>query len=294
VEILATIKEWVNDLSEGSQNFFWLTGDPGSGKSAITASFARDCKDSGVLWAQFFINRNNESTTNPQFYFPTIACQMAEHIADPTVTVAIHEILRKKESLLDKLNVEQALEFFVKVVQVACDLDRSKPVAIIFDGLDETSRNHLKDTATIFSGLFTKLERHNAKVFISSRTDDEITRPFYGSLQTNSQHVKHLHLDTSGSRKDVEIYLRRNLEYLVEKWVLDWKQWPGEERFQKLCDQAGGLFIWAVTVVKFFRGQLEKHGRERRNKILDIFNEKGMGDVNNLYGMILTNDGRVG
>jgi len=131
VEILSTIQEWVNDLSEGSQNFFWLTGDPGSGKSAITASFARECKDAGVLWAQFFINRNNESTTNPQFYFPTIACQMAEHIADPTVTVAIHEILRKKESLLDKLTAEQALEFFAKAVQAACDLDR------------QTRRDHL-------------------------------------------------------------------------------------------------------------------------------------------------------
>ena len=287
VEILTTIQEWVKDLSEGSQNFFWLTGDPGSGKSAITASFARECKDTGVLWAQFFINRNNESTTNPQFYFPTIACQMAEHIADPTVTVAIHEILRKKESLLDKLTEEQALEFFTKVVQAACDLNRSKPVAIIFDGLDETSRDRLEDTATIFSGLFTKLERHNAKVFISSRTDDEITRPFYGSLQKDSKHVKHLHLDTSGSKKDVEIYLRKNLEYLVDKWVLDWKEWPGEERFQNLCDQSGGLFIWAATVVKYFRGQLERHGRERRNRILNVFNEKGMGDLDKLYKRIL-------
>jgi hypothetical protein len=287
VEILATIKEWVNDTSEGSKNFFWLTGDPGSGKSAITASFARECKDSGALWAQFFINRNNESTTNPRSYFPTIACQMAEHITDPTVTVVIHEILRKKESLLDEISLDQGLEFFVKVVQAACDLDNSKPVAIIFDGLDETSRNRLEDTATIFSGLFTKIGRCNAKIFISSRTDDEITRPFYGSLQTNSEHVKHHHLDTSESRQDVEKYLRRNLEHLVEKWVLDWNQWPGEDRFQRLNGQAAGLFIWAVTVVKFFRVQLEKHGRERRNKILDIFNEKGMGDVNNLYGVIL-------
>ena len=288
VEILGTIKEWVNDLSEESQNFFWLTGDPGSGKSAITASFARDCKNKGVLWAQFFINRNNESTTDPRFYFPSIAWQMAEHVNGATVTVVIHEILRKKEALVDEMTFEQGLEFFVKVVQAACDLDRSTPVAIIFDGLDETSKEHLENTATIFSDLFTKLERLNAKVFISSRTDDEITKPFYGSLQRDSQHVKHRHLDTSKSRKDVELYLRRNLEHLVKKWALDWTQWPGEEQFEKLCDRAGGLLIWAVTVVKFFRSQLERHGSERRNKLLDIFHEKGMGDVNRLYGTILT------
>src|SRR5260221_8422061 len=41
VEILATIQDWVNNLCNDSQNFFWLTGEPGSGKSGITASFAR-------------------------------------------------------------------------------------------------------------------------------------------------------------------------------------------------------------------------------------------------------------
>jgi DNA replication protein DnaC len=79
VEILADITNWVNDVSPKSQNFFWMTGDPGCGKSAIAASLARYCKDEGVLWAQFFINRNNEATTNPRVYFPSIARQMAKH-----------------------------------------------------------------------------------------------------------------------------------------------------------------------------------------------------------------------
>ncbi len=211
---------------------------------------------------------------------------MAGYVADLTVTVAIHDILRKKETLLDNLSIEQALEFFVRVVQVACDLDGSKPVVIIFDGLDEMSRNHLEDTASVFSQLLVKLERDNAKIFISSRTDNEITKPFYGSLQSDSKHVKHLHLDTAESKKDVEIYLRRKLGQLVEEWVLDWKEWPGEVLFQKLCDQAGGLFIWAVTVVKFFQAQLEKHGRGWRKMILDVSTERGVGDVNELYGII--------
>ena len=40
---LAEIKKWLTSISSGSQNFLWLTGDPGCGKSAITASIARDC-----------------------------------------------------------------------------------------------------------------------------------------------------------------------------------------------------------------------------------------------------------
>jgi DNA replication protein DnaC len=127
VEILADIKRWVDDVSAESQNFFWLTGDPGCGKSAITASLARYCKDSGTLWAQFFINRNNEATTNPRVYFPSIARQMADHTtSDQTITKTIYEIIKRRPSVLDQMTLDQALGLFVETVQAACDLDPSK------------------------------------------------------------------------------------------------------------------------------------------------------------------------
>jgi len=289
VEILAEIKEWVDDILEGGQNFFWLTGDPGCGKSAITASLARYCKDKDILWAQFFINRNNEATTNSRVYFPSIAHQMAEHTSDQTVTKVIYDILKQKPSLLDQMSEDQALSLFVHVVHIACDLNKSRAVTIIIDGLDETTQTHLEATAKIFAKLFKELKRGNAKVFISSRTDNEITRPFYCSLQANKRHVKHVHLNTSdpSSIEDVTRYLFQNVQELVEKWDLNWEQWPGEGRFRTLCIRAGGLFIWAVTVVKFFHEQLRKHGHERLNELLDAINKEGMGDVNTLYGTIL-------
>jgi hypothetical protein len=290
VGILADIKRWVDDVSSRSQNFFWLTGDPGCGKSAITASLARYCKDSGTLWAQFFINRNNEATTNPQFYFPSIARQMAEHpTSDQTISKTIYQTIKRGPSILDGITLKQALGLFVETVQAACDLDPSKTVVIVIDGLDETRRDKLEETAEVFSHLFKTLKRRNAKVFISSRTEDEITKPFYRALGSNERHVKHVHLDTSdpSSIEDVSRYLFRNVKQLVEKWDLNWEQWPGEERMKMLCVRASGLFIWAVTVVKFFQEQLRQSEHERLNELLDVINDEGMGDVNRLYGTIL-------
>jgi hypothetical protein len=241
VDILADIKRWVDDVSEGSQNFFWLTGDPGCGKSAITASLARYCKDSGTLWAQFFINRNNEATTTPRAYFPSIARQMADHpTSDQTIKKTIYEAVKRRPSVLDEITLEQALGLFVETVQAACDLDPSKPVAVVIDGLDETRRDKLEDTAEIFSKLFKVMKRRNAKVFVSSRTDDEITKPFYQSLRSDECHVKHVHLDTSNqsSIEDVSRYLFRNVKRLVEKWDLNWEEWPGEVRMKTLCIRA--------------------------------------------------------
>ena len=289
VEILADITTWVNNVSTGSRNFFWLTGDPGCGKSAITASLARYCKDEGTLWAQFFISRNNESTTNPRVYFPSIARQIAEHSPNKAVEKAIYDILKAKPSLLDGMSLDQARILFVQVVQVACDLDRRKPVVIVIDGLDETSRKSLKDTATILSKLFKELKRPNAKVFISSRTDDDITKPFYCSLQTNKDNVVHLHLNTSdpSCMEDVSSYLSRNLQRIVEERNLNWEVWPGRERFEKLCQRAAGLFIWAVTVMRFFEEQLRLYGHECLDGRLDTISAEGMDDVNKLYQTIL-------
>ena len=289
VDILADITTWVNDVSPHSQNFFWLTGDPGCGKSAITASLARYCKGAGTLWAQIFINRNNESTTNPRVYFPSIAHQFAEHSPTKTVEKAIYDILKANPCLLDGMTLDQARTLFVQVVQVACDLDRGKPVVVVIDGLDETSRKGLKDTATILSKLFKEMKCPNAKIFISSRTDDEITKPFYRSLQSNKDHVMHLHLNTSdpSCMEDVSRYLSRNLQRLVEEWDLNWEVWPGRERFDKLCQRAAGLFIWAITVVRFFEEQLRLYGDECLDGRLDAISADGMSDVNNLYQTIL-------
>ena len=289
VEVLADITNWVNDVSSQSRNFFWMTGDPGCGKSAIAASLARHCKKEGILWAQFFINRNNEATTNPRVYFPSIARHMADHSSNSIVSKKIHDILKSNPTLLEGLSSEQALELFVRVVQVACNVEKSKPVVIVIDGLDETSRKSLEDTATIFAGLFKELHRSNAKVFISSRTDNEITKPFFHSLQLNHEHVKHVHLDTSdpSSMEDVSRYLSRRIGKLAEEENLNLEIWPGRVRFERLCVRAAGLFIWAVTVTKFFEEQVRLHGPECLDDLLDSITAEGMEDVHKLYQTIL-------
>src|ERR1700685_2952185 len=94
VETLMDIRQWIYDVSADSQSILWLTGDPGCGKSAITASVARECKDANILWAQFFINRNDPHTTNPKSFFPSIALQLADHYPDSDVALAIHDALK--------------------------------------------------------------------------------------------------------------------------------------------------------------------------------------------------------
>lgn len=286
IDVLKEILDWVEDTGATSQNFFWLTGDPGCGKSAITASTARVCKDKDYLWAQFFINRNNYDTTNPNAYFPSIARQFATRSED--VEYQIYKNLKAKPSLVDSMSSDQAASLFIDVIRVASRANPLKPVVVIIDGLDETDRGHLKSTADIFSQLFATLsEFPNTKVFISSRTEDDIRNPFARTL-TNT-HVKHLHLDTGSksSINDVSKFLRRRIVAIVADNELNWNEWPGDERMDMLAARASGLFIWAVTVAKFIQEQIDSWGKECLDVLLDKLNSDGMTDMNNLYGLIL-------
>ncbi|KAG6907799.1 hypothetical protein DXG01_007338 [Tephrocybe rancida] len=285
-QVLADIRTWVDDISADSPNFLWLTGDPGCGKSAITASIARECKDRNVLWGQYFINRNNVETTDPNSYFPSIARQFADHSVD--VEACIHDNLKRKPSLMDRISPEQAAELFVDAIGVASKLYPDRPVVIVIDGLDETDRARLKDTAIIFAHLFEGLSLHrNAKVLVSSRTEDDIRNPF--ARQINDVYVKHIHLDTASqsSIDDVSGFLRRKIARIVEDNDLNWEDWPGDKRMDTLTLRASGLFIWAVTVSKFIQEQIDTMGTECLDDVLDMLDTGTLGDINTLYSIIL-------
>ncbi|KZP32119.1 hypothetical protein FIBSPDRAFT_925490 [Athelia psychrophila] len=286
VEVLAEIMEWRNDKSDQSQGFLWLTGDPGAGKSAITASIARACKDDKTLWAQFFINRNNAETTNPTLYFPSIARQFIDHSAHPDVAIAIVEALERQPSLMDGISHSQASQLFLNAFTIACASDQEQPVVVVIDGLDETDPGKLAETAQIFSEIFSSLSgqtTRNAKVLIASRTDDDIRTPF--AKMMDPRHVKHIHLDTSApsSIRDVSTYLAIQIARIVKENDLNWLEWPGEARMDALCNRASGLFIWAVTVAKFFQDQIHDIGTECLNDLIDAFSAEGTGNINTLY-----------
>jgi hypothetical protein len=110
-------------------------------------------------------------------FFTSITRQLADHFPDSDVTLAIHDALKKRPSLMDDISSDQARSLFIDAMTVASKLDLTKPVVVVIDGLNETDRSRLRDTAKILSTIF-KAFYPNAKLFISSRPEDEIQGPF--------------------------------------------------------------------------------------------------------------------
>jgi WD40 repeat protein len=274
--------EWVNDISDTARCFFWLSGDPGVGKSAITASIAKACKRRGVLCAQFFINRNDARTVDPRLFFPSIAQQMSR--SSRAVEYAVRETLKEQLDLMNEdISIDQARALFVNTIRVASKSNPTSPVVIVIDALDETDFKRLADTVKIFSQVVIDLPP-NAKVFISSRAEN-IIRDVFAPHLTNTR-VQHMHLSAKESIPEVTEFLKRKVATIMQTHHIDLLQW-GEERTLQLCMQASGLFIWAVTAMEYIRVEIEQSGKECLNVVLDELNTSGMDDINKLYLAIL-------
>ena len=280
MEILDDIRIWASDISDNSARVLWLTGIPGAGKSAVTASFARELNDVGCLWAQFFISHNQANTIDPAHLFPSIARQLADHCHD--VADHLYNALKTKRSLVDYIGSEQAQQLFVAALQVASSLSPSQPIVVVVDALDEIEATQLAKTAKILAQATAGLP-HNAKVLISSRTENIISAAF------NERHVKRIHLDTSdpSSARDVKLVLYNGLQAIVEDYQLERATWPEDEILQALCDQAAGLFIWATTALAFLHVQIQRDGEECLDDVLIQLTAEGMKDIDMLYQGIL-------
>ncbi|KAJ7094334.1 hypothetical protein C8R44DRAFT_384209 [Mycena epipterygia] len=273
-EPLAEIKIW---LSREAPHFLWLTGEPGAGKSTIAATVCRDLKDSNCLWAQLFINRNDEDTTNPKFFFPSIALQLAKR--SPEVAHAIYLALQEKPSLVDEVNETLAEQLFIEPLK--CAVNPLQPIVVVVDALDEAKEFNI--LVKILSKMTTRLPA-KTKVLISSRGEDTIRASW-----ATAQDTKHLSVgvDQNSSIVDVDLFLEQRIKEIAREHDLD--GWPGKEATQKLCLQASGLFIWAVTAVTHIKSQIEATGKEYLDDLLDQLNREGMSDINKLYHVILDN-----
>lgn len=280
-DILNQIERWAYDISDETPRLFWLTGVPGAGKSSIAASIASKVKNDRSLWAQFFISRTHAGTTDPNCLFPSIACQLAKH--HPKVAFIINETLKKHASLADYISDVQAMKLFVEPIKVASNMNSSEPVVIVIDGLDELN---ISSIAKILSKAIAALPQ-NAKVFISSRSVDRIQTHF--SHMVYEHQAAHIDLDPSAqsSIKDVARVFKGEIKRIVDENHLKEKEWPGTERMQALCDKASGLFIWAVTAIKFIRARIAAAGSECLDEVLSDLNAEGMEGINALYHTIL-------
>ena len=278
-EVLLQIEQWLID--EKDQRIFWLNGLAGTGKSTIAQTFAEISFADGKLGASFFCSRDLEDRSNLQVIFPTLAFQLAYRY--PQFRAQLLQVLEANPDV-GRESLSSQLEKVIVRPLTATKI----PTLIIIDALDECKD---KEPA---SALLSVLSRYvheipDVKFFITGRPEPPIREGFRLKPLRPITDVLKLHdVKRSLVDEDIKLYLRTYLTNIREtRSDCEFPEgWPTLHNIDILCKMAGGLFIYASTVVKFVASEYHLPTK-RLDFILRTQGASHEGGIDLLYTQIL-------
>jgi hypothetical protein len=208
----------------------------GTGKSAISSTFAKKMNEEGLLGASFFVDRQIADRRDPHRIVHSLAYELA--VRDHTRLRALWSALCRDPTIMEMPLQDQAKKLIQEPVHTAC----SRSLAILIDGLDECTP---KGGARLLSTLATCLSELPIKLFIASRGDLEIVEAFSDMDPTEIR----LHERPSHEvSKDVRRYWEHSLDSLRAKRHP--VKWRALVSLDLLVHLTGPLFIYATTIMR--------------------------------------------
>ncbi|KAI0089739.1 WD40-repeat-containing domain protein, partial [Irpex rosettiformis] len=260
--VLESLRTWA--LSESGEQFLWLNGPAGTGKSTIAQTFAYLLHSKEKLGASFFCSRNTKERRDLAMIFPTIAFQLATsmNLASQKFRDALLHALQANPDGTSLSLRNQLRDLVLRPAKVS-----GMKAIIIIDALDECSDD--STTSKLLSLLADVADDiPSLKFFITSRPESNIRSSFHRrELNLRSDQKSLNDVPTTLVDQDIKIFLKGGLSRLaVDRPNLHLPEdWLSEEVIDALTAKAAGLFIFASTVLKFVddahydpRDQLEK------------------------------------
>jgi hypothetical protein len=282
-DILLQLENWLKD--EQDKHVFWLNGLAGTGKSTIAQTFAEMSFADGKLGASFFCSRDFDERSNLRSIFPTLAFQLAHR--DPLFRQELLSVLMANPDVGCETLCSQMEKLIVGPFQAT-----QTPTLIIIDALDECRDN--EPASALLSVLSHYVDKIPLiKFFITGRPEPRIRSGFRLELLRPHTDVLRLHeVKPELVNNDIKLFFRTHLAN-VAKHRSDCDimgEWPSSSDINILCKKAGGLFIYASTVVKFV-GSRHYQPHTRLAHIIslpqDTAQEGGFG-LDHLYTQVLT------
>ena len=272
-------------MDERDQRVFWLNGLAGTGKSTIAQTFAETAFADGKLGASFFCSRDFEDRSNLQAIFPTLAFQLAFQY--PLFRTELLRVLKARpdvgrESLCSQM--EKLIVGPLKTTHIS--------TLIIVDALDECKDE--EPASAILSILSHYVDQTpNVKFFITGRPEPRIRSGFrLAALRPITEVFKLHNVERSSVDADIELFFSTQLSEIAKHQSHEdlTEGWPSLSDINVLCQKAGGLFIYASTVVKFVSSQ--HHQPSRRLALLVSLPEntsyEGGSGIDSLYIEVLS------
>ncbi|KAL3427212.1 hypothetical protein PVAG01_00721 [Phlyctema vagabunda] len=256
----STYEDWQNGQND-SPRLFWLSGQPVTGKSILTAHVTNELEKCNCDCSYFFFKAGDETRSAVAELLRSFAYQMA------LLSIKVRQELLtmiNEGDILDKDNDRSIWRsiFMARIFRV----EVQQPQFWIIDALDECSNN-----ASLFSMISNIEKTFPIRLFISSRPSPQIEMMF----EKERLDVARMATSISVSNKDIRLFLDANTRYLA---IDDESR---EELVEQILNKSDGCFLWVALVLK----ELETtHGKHQIQELL-----KGVpAGMDDLYSKILS------
>ena len=253
--------EW-RKAGQSSPAILWLTGNPGTGKSILSAHVIEYLQNHGENVCYYFclVGRERQRTSD---IIRHLAFQMAEQ--HPIVREALLAQAQRWETV-DKDDARLLWKHLFTDNILSLPLDKRQ--IWIIDGLNESITAHMSVTR-LFNITSKSLPAYPINLFLSSRTIFELQYSAFPGAGT------HLTVDPSNTREDINRYI------IAHSRLFDHLQPIDELSLRNTLEsKADGCFLWLKLVVK---GMEEFHSTKDKLESLEDTPES----LNLLYRRIL-------
>jgi hypothetical protein len=247
-----TIRLLMNWATNNTEDFiFWLSGLGGTGKTAVARTICDELMKIGALGAAFFVSRSSAERRDPQNIIRSITHQLAHF--QPHLRVPICDALRRNRMVVSQSMSLQVPELLEGPLQLT-NGGPVGPIIIVIDALDECNKDESgQEGGNLLPLLFTALRGSSrpVKLLVTSRLERSIEIIF---SRIKPAEFRLHNIERLIVRADIRLYLEYSFRQIAERYSqFSYTQWPGPppEVIEKITDLAGGLFIFAATVVKY-------------------------------------------
>ncbi|KAG6331043.1 hypothetical protein ID866_8043, partial [Astraeus odoratus] len=256
-KVLEQIKNWVDRNDADTPRIFWLHGQAGRGKSAISHTISLWAEDRGMAGSYFFFDRSRCGEKLHEKLFSTIARDLAVHV--PLLKRYLVDTLSKHPTLKDTTDILKQWEKLVSEPLLKLDnwFETGKMVVVI-DALDESGpKDTREDVLDILANEVAKLPQ-NFRILLTSRPLGEMI----GVFQSKA-HIKMVSLDdipAESMNNDVRQYISAKME----KIHLHYRN----EDIDKLVEKSSGLFEWVRLACAYIEPKAGRDPQQRLRALL--------------------------
>lgn len=243
-------------LQAGNSTLIWLSGSPGTGKSAIAHTIASRLKIKSKLAGTFFFSRQRKDMpgiTSLDFFAPTLAYQISKstQLAKDTMVRSITSdplILDPRKPLADQIQ-----ELLVKPLQ-NLRFSWSEPKVLVIDAIDACEEERIHELILRLSSLLHQPDIPHLHIVITGRPLHTIDDAFEAIGCEESIH--HITLDDVDVAEDVCLLFKHALERSYRIHGLECPELESDDEIILcLADKANGRFGTASMMMRF----LETH-----------------------------------